>query len=639
MYEDIDILMERHGATVIAVVAGLFSLAQLLLGALELNGPLAYLYQGLFASSMIVVAYVIGVWLLGYPRYSLSGYFVVLSGLVLVNWLHEAPWLAFPSLISGMMLVILLQQLGRFRLSIRVFLVAFLLFSIQTAIAISGLTATAIWIVPLVVLTGALVLDKRSASIYGACCIATIIALGVATDAGLLAPHLERTVVYYVVMLSMLVMTASYLGVSAMTRYRAAYEQSQQLSRQLANENREASEAREQLQAVIEFNPVSISVLDTDGRYLDCNRAWEVNTGISREKAIGRTGIELGLWPNQNEYETILSALHSKGSVADAPARIKAANGTIRQGLAYLSSIGSDHNKKLVGIWLDQTDRLAAEAMQRDVNETLELRIAHANQQLGDALQDLAHSERLASLGSTVAGIAHELNTPIGNARVAASTLRGVAQDMKVAMESGPLRKLQLQNFIAAVADISELIDRSVVRAADLVSGYKQLVIEQTAESRCEFDFASVAKEAVAAQQHLVGTAGPSIHVSMPAELLCDSYPEPLAQVIAILLKNAIVHAFVGRPAGRIDLDASFTERMVCLNVRDNGIGMDDVTQSKVFDPFFTHQLGHVGAAIGLGIAHRITRSILAGRLTVRAAPGEGSCFTLEFPRVAPGRV
>jgi len=269
-----------------------------------------------------------------------------------------------------------------------------------------------------------------------------------------------------------------------------------------------------------------------------------------------------------------------------------------------------------------------------------------ATQGLLDALNhlrrtqdDLVESEKLAALGALVAGISHELNTPIANARLMSTSLLECLQNLAMAIGGPAPRRSELMEWQRCAREMTELLDRSVRNAATLLTSFKQVAVDQTSERRRVFDLRRCVDD-------VVNTLGPSfknqpwiIDNRVPDGIDCDSFPGPLGQIVTNLVQNAVLHAFEGCSEGSVTLHASTQGDRLSLVVADNGKGMDTATLVHIFEPFFTTKLGRGGSGLGLSVSQRIATSVLAGDLRVVSTPGLGTRFTLTMPRRAPRKV
>ncbi len=264
---------------------------------------------------------------------------------------------------------------------------------------------------------------------------------------------------------------------------------------------------------------------------------------------------------------------------------------------------------------------------------------AQAYRQLKDVQGQLAAQEKLASLGSLVAGVAHELNTPIGNSLLMASTLHEKTIAIAHALDTSALRRSELQGYVGAAGEASELIMRSLHQAADLVNSFRQVSVDQASAQRRRFELARACQEIVATLMNKVRLAGHTLELAVPDVIVMDSYPGPLGQVLINFVNNALLHAFDG-PGGSMRLAAELLgQDWVRIVFSDDGRGIPAEHLPRVFDPFFTTRMGQGGTGLGLNIAHTIASSLLGGSVRVQSTPGEGTIFILELPlRAAEAR-
>ncbi len=292
------------------------------------------------------------------------------------------------------------------------------------------------------------------------------------------------------------------------------------------------------------------------------------------------------------------------------------------------------------------------EAQLSSLNQQLERRVIErtrdlelANQSLRSTVAELERtqnelitSEKLASLGAMVAGISHELNTPIGNALTVTSTLEYQVDALTQVLANGRPKKSEVDHVLSSIREIAKISYRCLTQAVHLIQSFKQVAVDRTSEQRRRFAVADVIDDVIV--MAMVSSAKPpqSIEVinDVAPQIDCDGYPGPLGQVINNLLQNAFLHAFQGREQGRVRFSAQVDADMIHLRVSDDGVGMSAQTSRRIFEPFFTTRLGQGGSGLGLTVAYRIMSVILGGTLSVESVLHQGTTFVLSFPVTAP---
>ena len=310
------------------------------------------------------------------------------------------------------------------------------------------------------------------------------------------------------------------------------------------------------------------------------------------------------------------------------------------------------HIKELhqLGLDLQTTGR---EIEQRELhivqlNENLEQRVEartealkHSNKELKLALnnlkltqEQLIQSEKLSALGSMVAGVSHELNTPIGNSLIASTTLAESTREIVNRSENNQLTKSSFDNYIHEVSQGSLILERNLNRASELIHSFKQIAVDQASAKRRNFEFRQHVNEVLMALHPMIKNTAVKIETDLPAEIYLDSYPGALSQIFTNLIQNALKHAFPNN-TGTIRITAEEQgEQELVITLSDNGIGMPEEMLNAIFDPFFTTKLGQGGSGLGLHIVHNLVTKVLQGSIEVESQLNVGTRMTLRLPEV-----
>ena len=234
-----------------------------------------------------------------------------------------------------------------------------------------------------------------------------------------------------------------------------------------------------------------------------------------------------------------------------------------------------------------------------------------------------------------MAGVAHELNTPIGNSLLMASTLQEKTHAVAARFEQAQLKRSDLADYMAASTEASDLIVRSLHNAAELVSSFRQVSVDQASAQRRRFDLAQACQEIAATMMNTVRLAGHSLVVDVPPGIVLNGFPGALGQVIINFVNNAMLHAFE-QAGGTMRLSAVQVETMVRIAFRDDGRGIAPEHLARIFDHFFTTRMVQGGTGLGLNIVYNIVTSLLGGSIRVESEAGQGTCFVIELPLRAP---
>lgn len=292
------------------------------------------------------------------------------------------------------------------------------------------------------------------------------------------------------------------------------------------------------------------------------------------------------------------------------------------------------HREHLEELVTARTMALTAAVARADqINQEL----SNALSTLSNAQNELVRRDKLAALGVLVAGVAHELNTPIGNSVVAATTLAERTHALREQLTQG-LRRSELERFMSEAGEAGDLLVRNLKRAATLVAGFKQIAVDQASAERRDFSLSALLGDLAAPLRVAGKSARIKLELDVADDLVMDSYPGPLSQVVTELFENCLGHAFVGMQGGTVRISAFEAAPHVSISVADNGVGIATEIQARVYDPFFTSG-GRAGrSGLGLHVAHNIVTNILGGHIELDSEAGAGVRFTLLLPTTAPAR-
>lgn len=280
----------------------------------------------------------------------------------------------------------------------------------------------------------------------------------------------------------------------------------------------------------------------------------------------------------------------------------------------------------------------------QELNETLEQRVAQRTAELERALENLkqsqdnlANSEAKATLSTLFASVSHELGTPLGNSKMVASAMAEQTLSMAQDMENGQLKRSALSAFMEQLNDGLALLQRNLERAVELLGDFRQVAADQASEQRRVFDLKLVVQEILHTLSPSLKHKPHQIVVEIADELMMDSQPGPLGQIVINLVNNAYLHAFEGRSNGVMTISARIDGDQVQMCVADNGVGMSPEVKEKLFEPFFSTKIGKGGTGLGMAIVRNLVTKTLGGRISVVSKVGEGTRVDIVLPRVLPG--
>jgi signal transduction histidine kinase len=279
------------------------------------------------------------------------------------------------------------------------------------------------------------------------------------------------------------------------------------------------------------------------------------------------------------------------------------------------------------------TERKRSEREIRRARDAAEAALHH----LQEAQASLVEAEKLAALGRLVAGVAHEINSPVGTSLTVASELERKSALFVEEVARGGLKRSSLNDFVALVQSASSHLAGNLTRAAELVESFKQVAVDQSYLGRRIFDAGNLTEQVLTGLRPGSRKNNLVLNVDCQSRVAMNSYPGPYGQVLTNLFLNAVAHAFPDRMGGRIDITVRESgSDDVEIVVADNGCGMSLGTRRQAFNPFFTTRRHEGSIGLGLHIAHNIVTNRLGGLIHLDSEDGEGTTIRLLLPRMAP---
>jgi signal transduction histidine kinase len=337
----------------------------------------------------------------------------------------------------------------------------------------------------------------------------------------------------------------------------------------------------------------------------------------------------------------------SNNKLKDAQNELTLANKKLDDQNLILEQEVAKKTASLSQIMLDleqQKDELIAHQRElRQENENrqyIEAELRKRNQELASSMdtlhqaqEQLVESERMASLGGLVAGIAHDVNTPLGVSVTAASFLQERLNNLKTDFEDKSLTSKNMASFIDEAEQTALLLLSNLERASDLIASFKQVAVDQTSETEREFVLGDYINEIIQSLKPSFKHTEHQINVSCPDNLVVTCAPGAIAQIVTNMVVNSITHGFENKTAGTITLDVKEAGNNVVINYKDNGRGLSEEELSKLFDAFFTTKRAEGGSGLGTHIMYNLVTQSLHGHIEADSTLGNGLHYTIRFPK------
>ncbi|NRD75404.1 ammonium transporter [Shewanella sp. VB17] len=326
-------------------------------------------------------------------------------------------------------------------------------------------------------------------------------------------------------------------------------------------------------------------------------------------------GLNISEHGANNEVVELLEAMEKHKQKGDFDERV------IEEPHTEVGQIAKEYNRVL---------SIVTEEMENSNKANIDLE--NSFKLLQDAQLQLVESEKMASLGGMVAGIAHEINTPLGVSLTASSFLKDEVSLLEAQYLEGELSEDSIEKFIAGAKEGSEIILLNLHRATELVKSFKKVSVDQSSDKYREFDLKNYINEILMSLQPKFRQTKHQINVSCPEGIVIFSHPGALSQIISSFLMNSLHHGFEEINEGMIEIKASLEAGTVCITYQDNGSGISATNLEHVFEPFYTTKHGKGGSGLGLHIVYNLATETLGGDIKCVSEPNVCTLFTLTFP-------
>ncbi len=288
----------------------------------------------------------------------------------------------------------------------------------------------------------------------------------------------------------------------------------------------------------------------------------------------------------------------------------------------------------------EQEIRQLNQGLEQKINERT-VALKSSNQDLLNTLETLhqyqnqiVETEKMASLGQMVAGVAHEVNTPIGLGVTASTLMQDKLADIQKAFDEKKLTSSQLAKFLNESKENLGIIYRNLERAASLIRSFKQVAVDQSNENRRQFNMLQLMNEVLLSLRPNLKKTQHQVILECEPSLEIDSKPGPINQILINLIMNSLIHAFENKPQGEIKIVVTVANSRCYVNYSDNGAGVPEHIKKRIFDPFVTTKRGEGGSGLGMHLVYNLVTQALNGKISLESTLGHGIDIQFDFPVV-----
>ncbi|MEJ6007679.1 ABC transporter substrate binding protein [Paucibacter sp. AS339] len=415
----------------------------------------------------------------------------------------------------------------------------------------------------------------------------------------------------------------------------------------------QAQAFQHQVKQIYQNLPVAVFVIDAGHRVSFWNEQMARLTGVEAKDIIGSHETWRGIYPSARPclVDAVVDGLDVEDLTplyGDQLRRSADVDGAL-EGESHIPAQGEraelwlrlcaaplrDEQGQVIGAIETVIDVTALKRTQESLlalNQQLEARVEARSHELELAMEQLLQADKMSALGSLVAGVAHELNTPLGNVLTVATTIADASKSFGQELLGGHLRRAEVQVRLDQLHDASLLIERNAKRAAKLVADFKQIAVDQSSTHRREFALHELVNDTLSMLSSSLLLGQVQVQIDIDPGIHLHSFPGPLEQILSHLLTNSVKHGFEAQAEGCITIQARAQGTAVSITYADNGCGIAPAALRHLFEPFYTTRFGQGGSGLGLYIVYNLVTSVLGGSIDVSSEPGRGCRFDMHLP-------
>lgn len=412
-------------------------------------------------------------------------------------------------------------------------------------------------------------------------------------------------------------------------------------SRRLLEESRIRAQAegkRQFFSRILEDSLNEIYIFDAeDYHFIHVNHGALENMGYSLEEMENKSAH--GIKPDftlEAFRQAVAPLVTGEKKFLVFEARHKRKNGTLYPVEVRLQFFKNENPPVFVAVINDITKRKRAERRIMQLNESLEERVEQRTRELKEARDTLVETEKMASLGNLVAGVAHEINTPVGIGVTAITHLAERLETLNEAYKNGALTQEDLESFLDSSKEATQIVEQNLSRASELIRSFKMVAVDRNMEEMRSIDLRPYIDDVLLSLKPQLKQKKHKIHFECADDLQIVTYPGGVGQIITNLVTNAVTHAFEDTKGGEMWLRVvDDSHGRIRLVFRDNGKGINPDFKERIFDPFVTSNRAGGGTGLGLHIVHNLVTQTLQGTIQVHSEEGKGTTFEICIPRDA----